>query len=112
MTEETNKVGVPFGRSLTDEEYRIAILEAKKTAKKTAIEPDYSTPMLAFIDTLDEDVSFLFQNRIEEIDLELKKDGTFNAKTIQKINNLVDELTEDEDLEVELDDEDDEEEIK
>jgi len=37
MAEKTNKVGIPIGRSLTNEEYRQAMLKAKKTAKAKAL---------------------------------------------------------------------------
>ena len=53
-------------------------------------ELDYKTPMDAYIATIeDETLKADFINAVQDVGLELKKDGSFNAKTIAALDEIV-----------------------
>jgi len=56
-------------------------------------EVDYETPLNAYIETIeDEAIAEDFKVAVVDVTLEVKKDGTFNAKTIKELDAMVEEL--------------------
>ena len=68
-------------------------LEAGYTLEANKVdEVDLETPLNAYIDALDEELREDFNELVADVTLEVKKDGTFNAKTLKELDAIVEEL--------------------